>query len=139
MVSGKVKLLGVLGLLGVLSFGGCYTLASSVAQRGSKVGVVNDFYEKGAVFFMSGEGKMAVQGTMPTETFSFSVDPWQSHGENYNELVKKLEEAVDSTKPVVIKYVRPYHGFWHMGSTDYFVTDVKQTTVQPQEEAATGQ
>ncbi|MBI5065633.1 hypothetical protein HZA97_05335 [Candidatus Woesearchaeota archaeon] len=125
MVNGKVKFLGVMALLGVLGYGGCHVVASSVSEEGMKSGVVNTFYKKGLVSLMSGEGKMSIEGTMPTETFTFSVDPWQNHGENFNDLVAKLKDALKSKKPVTVEYVRPYHGFWYMGSTDYFVTGVE--------------
>ena len=95
-------------IMGVLLLVGC----SSNYSKGYRVGVVRKFSYKG-LFIKSWEGELLLGGVVPSlwddatlinEIFEFSIDPDRWHDENIDEVVKQVNDAVDSGKRVKLFY-----------------------------------
>ena len=55
------------------------------------------------------------------------MDNQARHGENIEELQKKLNEALESNKKVKVKYIQVIGGWPWRGSTGYYVQGVEPT------------
>ena len=100
-------------LLGAVALGiailpaSCGFLNGYEYSFGSRAGVVNKISHKGMVW-KTYEGEMALEGivssggNMGANTWEFSIDNQARHGENKEELARKLNEALESGQKVKI-------------------------------------
>lgn len=126
-------LLGV-GLAIALSIGGCVggckALNNYEYSSGSRAGVVNKTSKKGLIW-KTYEGEMALEGIVSSgqssgaNIWKFSVDNQTRHGENKDETVKKLNDALESGQKVKIEYIQVLGGWPWRGSTGHYVQDVQ--------------
>ena len=99
-------------------------------SRGTRVGVVNKFTNKGLVW-KTYEGEMALEGltsggsSTGANLWDFSLDSERRHGENIEELARKIQESSEAAQKVRIKYVQPYESWPWRGETGYFVQSVE--------------
>lgn len=98
-------------VIGALLF---LTSCSSNYSNGFRLGVVRKFSHKG-VFIKSWEGELLLGGvvsdggqspTLVNETWEFSIDPDQEHGENTEQIVAELTKAAESGKRTKVYYIQ---------------------------------
>jgi prepilin-type N-terminal cleavage/methylation domain-containing protein len=114
----------IISLVAVICFGGggC---SRSVGQRR---GTISKFSEKGIVW-KSHEGQLVCCGLVSTGEGGSAANVWNFSVYNDNgakpELIARLNAAMESDRPVLIKYRQYFfHGPWN-ASTSYDVTDVR--------------
>ncbi len=114
--------LGIAGILGT-SVAGVDCYKNCVYSDGERAGVVTKFSHKGWVF-KTWEGELQM-GSMDTgvnaSKWEFSVN---ARADNESELVKKVQEAVNAHKPVVLKYEQKKSPWSCQSDTQYHVVDV---------------
>lgn len=110
--------------------GGCSMLNNYEYSSGTRAGMINKISKKGLIW-KTYEGQMALEGivssggNMGANVWDFSIDNQARHGENVEELAKKLNEALESGQKVKIEYVQVIGGWPWRGSTGHYVQSVK--------------
>jgi prepilin-type N-terminal cleavage/methylation domain-containing protein len=117
-----IELLVVLAIIGLLftlimgGAGGGFSISD-----GDRVGIITKFSQNKGVAFKTCEGQMILggQGTVTSNVWEFSIAK-----ENI-EIIKKIQEALDTQKLVKLSYhqylfTRPW-----LGSTTYFIQRVE--------------
>ncbi len=124
------NILGAIALTVATSIGGCTMLNNYEYSSGSRAGVINKMSHKGLIW-KTYEGQMALEGIvssgerMGANLWEFSVDNQTRHGENKEELAKKLNEALESGQKIKVKYIEVICGWPWRGSTGYYVQSVE--------------
>ena len=129
-IFGTVASLVVSAIIGG-SFMGCKGCNNVDYGAGVRTGVINKVSEKG-YFWKTWEGQMALEGLVAEKSvganlWDFSIDNQARRGENSNELVAKLQEALDSGKRVKVKYVEAGAPWPTRGETSYYIQGVEPT------------
>ena len=111
------------------SFAGCKGCNNVDYGAGTRTGVINKVSEKGYLW-KTWEGQMALEGLVAGKSvganlWDFSIDDQARRGENSNELVAKLQEALDSGKRVKIKYVEAGARWSTRGATSYYIQNIE--------------
>lgn len=119
-----------IGALVIGAGAACYGANQIEYSEGARVGVVNKFSEQG-LFCKTYDGQMALEGVRggdratAANVWEFSLDNWQRHGENKGDLVKKLNEALDSGKRVKLTYVQTWGEFPCRSDSGYMIQNVE--------------
>ena len=74
---------------------------------------------------MALEGIVSSEGSVGANVWEFSIDNQARHGENREELTKKLNEALESGQKVKVGYTQVIGGWPWRGSTGYYVQSVE--------------
>ena len=126
---GKIATAGALVIS--LLVGGCGSqLNNWEYSEGKRTGMINKVSKKG-LFWQTYEGQMALEGIVSNgqssgaNVWDFSIDSQARHGENTEDIAKKLNEAFESGKKVKISYREVAKSWPWRGETDYFVQKVE--------------
>lgn len=112
------------------TIGGCNMLNNYEYSSGSRAGMINKISKKGFLW-KTYEGQMALEGivssgeSMGANVWDFSIDNQARHGENVNELSKKLNEALESGQKVKVNYIEVWGGWPWRGSTGHYVQSIE--------------
>lgn len=107
-------------------------------SKGKRTGMINKLSQSGLIW-KSYEGQMALEGitsegsSTAANVWNFSLDNQSRHGENKEELAKKLEQYLDSGTKVKVTYVEPLSTWPWRSKTDYLITSVEPVE-SPKEE-----
>jgi len=99
---------------------------------GEKIGMINKIGDKG-LFWKTYEGQMALEGVVSGDNaiganvWNFSLDRQARHGENTQELLRKIREYSRSSTKVILSYKQPFTTWPWRSETDYLIQDVEPT------------
>ncbi len=112
------------------TIGWCYFLNNYEYSSGSRAGVVNKISKKGLIW-KTYESQIALEGIVSGDTgvganiWDFSLDNQARHGENIEEIAKKLSEALESGQKFKVKYIQVLGGWPWRGSTGHYAQSVE--------------
>jgi hypothetical protein len=98
-------------------------------SEGERTGMVNKVSTKG-YFWKTWEGQMALEGivsgstSMGANIWDFSIDQQSRHGENKEELIKKLQDAINSGEKVKIRYLEMAKTWPWRSGTDHLIQGI---------------
>lgn len=112
-------------------WGGCNLAGNDFEySKGARTGMINKFTEKGLIW-KTYEGEMALEGIVSGENYSganvwdFSLDNQSRHGENREELAKKIQSYLESGTKVKVTYVEPFTTWPWRSGTNYLIQSVE--------------
>ena len=116
---------------GAILWGTYEGIANNVEySKGERTGMINEMSEKG-LFWKTYEGQMALEGivsgnnSVGANVWDFSLDRQAKHGENTQELAKKLQEYLRNGTKVRVSYVEPIATWPWRSGTDYLIQSVE--------------
>ncbi len=121
-------LLGVTGLFVVLPTT-CGVLNNYEYSKGTRVGVINKFSERGT-FWKTWEGQLALEGIVSSgnnvgaNVWDFSLDRQHRHGEDIKFIGEKIQKYLESGTKVKVTYTQPWVSWPWRSGTDYLVQSV---------------
>ena len=104
--------------------------------EGTVCGKINKFSLSG-FFWKTYEGELVCEGlkqvrdintgiiSSTANTWHFSIDAKACHGENIEDLCKKLQDALKSGQHINIVYLQPLIGLPHQGNTSCYVQKIE--------------
>jgi hypothetical protein len=111
--------------------GGCEMLNRTTYIKGSRVGYIVKFAERG-LFWKSYQGEVNMGGVLngsmggvAPSVWNFSLDNQQRHGENLDSLVTAINAFLGQGKPVKITYCAPFFSWPWRSSSRYMVQSVE--------------
>lgn len=120
--------LRTLVLAGALLYGGYQGVGNNIKySEGTRTGMINKISNKGLVW-KTYEGELALEGIVSDGKAS-TANVWQFSIERNdprsNELVKKINQYIESGTKVRITYQEPFATWPWRSGTDYLITDVQ--------------
>ncbi|MBI2045632.1 hypothetical protein HYT23_06240 [Candidatus Pacearchaeota archaeon] len=125
---GRVVSWGI-SLVIAASFAGCKGCNNIEYGNGVRTGVINKVSKKGYIW-KTWEGQMALEGLVAGQAvganlWDFSIDSQTRHGENPQELVYKLQAALNLGQRIKITYMEAGAPWATRGSTSYYIQSVE--------------
>lgn len=108
-------------------------------SKGMRTGMINKFSEKGLIW-KTYEGQMALEGMVSNRGYAganvwdFSLDRQKRHGENTEELAKKIQSYLESGTKVKVHYIEPFATWPWRGGTKYLIQKVESIKAEEVEE-----
>jgi|SRR3989344_6175576 len=125
------RTVAVSGFFSLLTlWGGCNLANNFEYSKGDRTGMINKVSEKG-LFWKTYEGQIALEGITSGSGFvganvwDFSLDRQARHGENTQELAKKMRGYLQSGTKVKVTYVEPFATWPWRSGTDYLIQTVE--------------
>lgn len=91
--------------------------------------MINKFSKKGLIW-KTYEGQMALEGITSSDSYvganvwDFSLDRQARHGENIDELSKKIQTYLESGQKVKIDYIEPFTTWPWRSETNFLIQNV---------------
>lgn len=112
-------------------WGGYHAIGNKIEySKGTRVGVINKFSEKGLIW-KKYDGQLALEGIVSNNNrvganvWDFSLDNLNAHGGNKKELVKKISEYMEKSEKVKINYIQPIACWPWQASSNYLIQSVE--------------
>ena len=99
-------------------------------SKGTRTGMINKVSEKG-LFWKTFEGEMALEWVVSGDTsvganvWDFSIDRQRRHGENPEQLVRKLSQYLESGTKVKVDYIEQFATYPWRSETNYLIQNVE--------------
>lgn len=112
-------------------WGGCNIVGNDFEySKGTRTGMVNKFAQKG-IIWKTYEGQMALEGIVSggnyagANVWDFSLDNQSRHGENRDELAKKIQDYLESGTKVKVNYIEPWTTWPWRSESNYLIQSVE--------------